>query len=92
MEASVRAIAVTSAILWGGCILLVGLINLADQSYGGEFLRMMSSVYPGADTAGTIERVLLGAGYGFVDGAMVGYLFDVLCRLFAREHRSVWEQ
>jgi hypothetical protein len=49
------------------------------------------SVYPGADTARTFERVLLGAGYGFVDGAIVGYLFAVLCGLFTREHRSAQE-
>jgi hypothetical protein len=89
MGASVRAITVASAILWGGCMLLVGLINLADPSYGGEFLHMMSSVYPGADTARTIGRVLLGAGYGFIDGAIAGCLFAALYRMFAREHRSV---
>jgi hypothetical protein len=88
MRASVKAITITSAILWGGCMLLVGLINLADPSYGGEFLRMMSSVYPGADTARTIGRVLVGASYGIIDGAVAGYLFAVLYRLFTREHRS----
>lgn len=88
MGASIRAITVTSAILWGGCMLLVGLINLADASYGSEFLHMMSSVYPGADTARTIGRVLLGTLYGLIDGAIAGYLFAVLYRLFAREHRS----
>ena len=61
MGASVRAITVTSAILWGGCLLLVGLINLADASYGSEFLRVMSSVYPGADTTRTIGRLLKAA-------------------------------
>jgi hypothetical protein len=88
MGASVRAITVTSAILWGGCMLLVGLINLADASYGGEFLRVMSSVYPGADTTRTIGRVLVGTIYGLIDGAIAGYLFAVLYRLLAREHRS----
>jgi ABC-type nitrate/sulfonate/bicarbonate transport system permease component len=88
MEASAKAITVTSALLWGGCMLLVGLINLADPSYGGEFLRVMSSVYPGADTARSIWRVLLGTGYGLVDGAVAGYLFVWLYRLLAKEHRS----
>jgi hypothetical protein len=69
-------------------MLLVGLINLADPSYGGEFLRMMSSVYPGADTARTIGRVLLGTVYGFVDGAIAGWLFAWLYRLFANPHRA----
>lgn len=88
MRVSVRAFTVTCAIMWGGCLLLVGLINLADASYGGEFLRMMSSVYPGADTARSIGRVLLGTVYGLVDGALAGLLFALLYGFFAREHRA----
>jgi len=86
MKASIGAITVTSALLWGGCMFLVGLINLAYPSYGAEFLRVMSSVYPGADTTRTIGRVLLGTGYGLVDGAVAGYLFVLLYRLFSKEH------
>jgi hypothetical protein len=85
MRVSMKAVALASALLWGGCMLLVGLINLADPSYGAEFLRMMSSVYPGADTAHNIGRVLLGTIYGFVDGAIGGCLFTWLYRLFVHE-------
>lgn len=88
MESSTRGITVTSALLWCGCMLIVGLINLADPSYGGEFLRVMSSVYPGADTTRTMGRVLLGAAYGFVDGAIAGYLFVLFYRMVARSHPS----
>ncbi len=69
-------------------MLIVGLINLADAHYGGEFLRMMSSVYPGADTARTLGRVLLGTVYGFVDGAVVGWLFGLLVRSLGQDHRD----
>ena len=89
MRISVKAFTLTSALLWGGCMLLVGLIHLADAAYGGEFLRMMSSVYPGADTTRTISRVLLGAVYGFVDGAAAGYIFVMLYRLMVRERRAI---
>lgn len=82
MRSSLKGATMTCALLWGGCMLIVGLINLADASYGGEFLRMMSSVYPGADTARTLGRVLLGAGYGFVDGAVAGWLFAAIYRFF----------
>lgn len=51
-------------------MLFVGLIHIADPSYGADFLRIMSSVYPGADTAPTLGPVLLGALYGFVDGGL----------------------
>lgn len=83
MRFSVKAVTITSAVLWAGCMLIVGLINLAAPSYGGEFLRMMSSIYPGADTARTMGRVLLGGCYGFIDGAVVGYVFAMLYKWFS---------
>ena len=78
MRVSLKAITLSSAILWGCAMLLVGLIHLASHSYGGEFLRIMSSVYPGADTAPTLGRVLLGTVYGFFDGGIAGLLFGLL--------------
>ncbi|HUO32078.1 MAG TPA: hypothetical protein VMU80_22860, partial [Bryobacteraceae bacterium] len=80
MRYSLRAIAFSSAVLWGFAMLFVGLIHMAAPSYGGEFLRMMSSVYPGADTAPNLGRVLLGTIYGLVDGAIAGYIFGLLYR------------
>ena len=78
MRDSLKAITLSSAILWGGLMLLIGLIHMAAPSYGTNFLQAMSSVYPGADTAPTLGRVLLGTVYGFVDGAIGGCLFGLL--------------
>ncbi len=64
-------------------MLIVGLIHMAAPAYGGDFLRTMSSVYPGADTAPTLARVLLGTVYGFVDGAVAGWLFGLLYSAFS---------
>ena len=83
MNVSIKAITFTAAVLWGGAMLFVGLVHMAAPAYGGEFLRLMSSVYPGADTAPTLGRVLLGTLYGFVDGAVAGCLFGWLYRVFA---------
>jgi hypothetical protein len=69
-------------------MLLVGLIHMADPVYGGEFLRTMSSVYPGADTAPTLARVLLGTLYGFVDGAGAGCLFGWLYQALSGVHHT----
>lgn len=88
MKPSVKGLTFTCALLWGGCMLVVGLINLADPAYGQEFLRMMSSVYPGADTTRTIGRVILGCIYGFVDGAIAGWLFAMLFRAFASPNET----
>ena len=83
MRVSLKAITLSSAILWGSSMLFVGLIHMAAPSYGGDFLRIMSSVYPGADTAPTLGRVLLGTAYGFVDGAFAGAIFGWLYGAFA---------
>lgn len=88
MRHPVRALTWTAAVLWAAYMLIVGLINLVDPRYGGEFLRMMSSVYPGADTTRTLGRVLLGTVYGFVDGAIAGWLFGLLVQAFGRDHAS----
>ena len=78
-----KAMSYSAALLWGGAMLFVGLIHMAYPAYGGDFLRAMSSVYPGADTAPTLGRVLLGAAYGLVDGAIAGLLFGWLYQAFS---------
>ena len=83
MRLSAKALAITSALLWGGCLLLVGLINLAAPSYGADFLRGLSSVYPGFYHSRTFLDVLLGTVYGLIDGAIGGWLFAWLYNYFA---------
>lgn len=83
MRPSLKAMALSASLLWGGAMLFVGLVHMAAPSYGGEFLRMMSSVYPGADTAPTLGRVLIGTVYGLVDGAVAGWLFGWLYHAFS---------
>jgi hypothetical protein len=72
MKLSVKGMAMTSGILWGGCMLTLGLINLSSRSYGRGFLKVMSSVYPGFHNSRSVTDVLVGAGYGFVDGTVGG--------------------
>ncbi len=76
----IKAVTSASAILWGACMLAVGLVNLAFPPYGADFLRMMSSIYPGFHDSRTISEVLLGAAYGVIDGAILGYFFGLLYR------------
>ncbi len=83
MRFSVKAFTLTASILWGAVLLIVGLVHMLAPSYGGEFLRMISSVCPGADTANNLGRVLLGTVYGLVDGAVAGWLFGSLYKAFA---------
>jgi hypothetical protein len=75
-----KALTGASAVLLGACMLVVGLINLKYASYGGDFLKMMASVYPGYHDSRTISEVLIGTIYGLVDGAILGLVFSSLYR------------
>ena len=83
MKLSIRALMITAALLWGGGLLLVGLLNLASESYGLAFLLMMSSVYPGFHVSRTLGDVLVGTVYAAVDGVLCGLLFGWLYNAFA---------
>jgi len=83
MRFSPKAIALAGAIVWGGAILLVCLVNLAWPGYGLSFLQMTSSVYPGFHASHTIGNVLVGTLDGLVDGAVAGLFFAWLYNAFA---------
>jgi hypothetical protein len=82
MRLSLKSVTFACALLWGGAVLFVGLINLASPPYGMEFLKLASSVYPGFHASRTFVDVLVGTGYGLVDGAIAGLLFGWLYNLF----------
>jgi hypothetical protein len=84
MRLSIRAIALAGSLLWGGAILLVGLLNLLAPGYGQNFLQVTSSVYPGFHDSHTIYSVLIGTLDGLVDGAVAGLLFAWLYNSFSR--------
>jgi len=75
-----KAITGASAILWGACMFIVGLVHLRFPSYGADFLQMMSSLYPGFHASRGFWDVLIGTIYGFVDGAIFGFVFGSLYR------------
>ncbi len=85
MKLSVKAMALTSGMVWGGAMLVCGLINLASRSYARPFLGVMSSVYPGFHNSRTLADVLVGAGYGFVDGAAGGAVVAAVYNRLAAE-------
>ncbi len=82
MRLSMRSLAFACALLSGGAILFFGLFNLAYPSYGVEYLKLASSVYPGFHNSRKFVDVLVGTGYGLVDGAICGLLLGWLYNLF----------
>jgi len=88
MRLSTNALAITLGLVWGGCIFVVGIINLAAPSYGAEFLRVMGSVYPGFFHVHTFWNALLGTLYGLVDGLIGGWILGGLYNCFTAEARQ----
>lgn len=84
MKLNVKAAALTAAIVWGIlAMFLTGIANLIWPSYGQEFLRLMSSVYPGYHATQSFIQVIVGTLYGLVDGAVCGAIFAWLYNQFA---------
>ena len=83
MRVSVKATALAIGILWAGCILLVGAVNLVSPSYGVTFLQLASSIYPGFQNSHHFLDVLVGTGYGLVDGGIGGAILGLLYNCFA---------
>jgi hypothetical protein len=78
LRLSLKATAIAAGLLWGGAILLVGLINLADPGYGVNFIQLTSSVYPWFHATRTIGNVIIGTIDGLIDGAIAGLIFALL--------------
>ena len=73
MKLDSKALAITLAVLWGGCVFLVALLNTVWPSYGRTFLDLASSIYPGFHPGGLVAAVV-GALYAALDGAVLGVL------------------
>ncbi|MFG0316487.1 MAG: hypothetical protein ACF8XB_04380 [Planctomycetota bacterium JB042] len=88
MKLNVKAMALSIGLLWAVMILFVGAVATVrgpqDGSlYGKEFLLLVASIYPGYDGAPGFGSTIVGALYGFVDGAIGGALIAWLYNLFA---------
>jgi hypothetical protein len=83
MRLSVRALAIVAGLMWGGAILCLGFIHLANSSYGSSFLEGVSSIYPGFHGARNFGDALVGGVYALIDGAFGGLIFAWLYNLFA---------
>lgn len=77
MKLSIKGLALTSGIMWGAVMLLVGLGHVM-WNYGAGFLQVMDSLYPGYTYGGGIGSVLVGTIYALVDGAICGAVFAYL--------------
>jgi hypothetical protein len=83
MKLSVKSLAITAAILWGGAMLIMGGANMMFPGYGSSFLEVIASVYPGYQPGTGISSVIIGSLYGVVDAGVGGAIFAWLYNFFA---------
>lgn len=83
MRLSIRSLAIACAILWGGCVLLLGIANAIWSGYAVTFLQVVDSIYPGYHAGGGLWSVIVGTLYAILDGAIAGLLFGWIYNRFA---------
>ena len=74
MKLSVKSLAITAGIVWGGVIFLTGIASLISPGYGTAMLELAASLYPGYQV-GSIGSVFVGTLYAILDGVIVGAIF-----------------
>ena len=84
MRINVIALSVTAALFWGAAIFIVACANWIWPSYGGAFLELAASIYPGYDPGPGIGPIITGTLYGLVDGAIAGAVFGWLYNFLSR--------
>jgi hypothetical protein len=84
MKLSLKGLALSFGIIWGGCVFLVGLGNLIWPDYGAAFLDLARSIYPGYGKTSGIWGVIVGTLYALADGAVLGLVLGWLYNRFQR--------
>jgi hypothetical protein len=88
MRLNVKAVAAACGLLWGGAVLTTGIANLVSPRYGRDFLRVMSSVYPGYHARRSAGQLALLTGCALADGAGAGALYALLYNSISRCSRE----
>lgn len=82
MKLSIKALAITAAIIWGAALLIVGSANMMFPGYGSDFLEVIGSVYPGYQPTTGFSSVIIGSLYGVVDAGIGAALFAWVYNFF----------
>lgn len=83
MGLDTRALAWSMAVVWGGGLFVVSLLNQMAPGYGEAFLEWSASLYPGYTGPNGLGSVVLVTLYGLLDGAVFGWLLAWLYNVFA---------
>ena len=83
MKLSIKALAITAAIIWSTALLIVGSANMMFPGYATNFLEVIGSVYPGYQPTTGFSSVIIGSLYGVVDAGIGGAIIAWLYNFFA---------
>jgi hypothetical protein len=68
---NLKALAIALGLGWGAAVFLVGVGHTLWPPYGGAFLEVVASVYPGYHVGG-FGGVIVSTLYALLDGAVCG--------------------
>jgi ABC-type phosphate transport system permease subunit len=83
MKLSLRSMVIAGALFKAIGFLFVSLLNVILRPYGGAYLALLASFYPGYDPTSGLAGVIVGTFYSLLAGAVAGFVFGVLYNFFA---------
>ncbi|MFI5223175.1 MAG: hypothetical protein ACHQX3_02845 [Nitrospirales bacterium] len=83
MKLSFKAMIIAGALFKAVVFLFISLMNLILRPYGGAYLAMLTSLYPGYDPVNVPIALIVGTLYSLLAGGLAGLLFGWLYNLFA---------
>ncbi|HYJ16408.1 MAG TPA: hypothetical protein VE170_13020 [Candidatus Limnocylindria bacterium] len=85
MKLSLKAMIIAGALFKTVVFLFISLMNLILRPYGGAYLAILTSLYPGYDPVSVPIAIVVGTLYSLLAGALAGLLFGCLYNFFT-EH------
>jgi ABC-type phosphate transport system permease subunit len=83
MKLSLKSMIIAGALFMAIGFLFVSLLNAVLRPYGGAYLALLASLYPGYDPISGLVGVIVGTLYSLLGGAVAGLVFGVLYNFFA---------
>jgi hypothetical protein len=83
MKLSLKSMIIAGALFKALCFLFISLLNLILRPYGGAYLAILISLYPGYDPVSVPIGMIVGTFYSLLAGGLAGLLFGWLYNFFA---------
>ena len=85
MKLSLTAMIIAGAVFKAIGFLFIALMNLLFRPYGGAYLALLTSLYPGYDPLSGPIGIVVGTFYSLVGGALAGLVFGWAYNFFAEK-------